>query len=298
MGDFSLDDLRGKVAVVTGGGSGIGRELALACAREGMRVVLADVDEPGMAETTRLLGAAECLAVRCDVSKEGEVESLAAKAYARFGAVHLLFNNAGVAVCGPAWTTTAEEWQWVLGVNLMGVAHGIRAFVPRMLKQGDACHVVNTASAAGLISVAGSSIYCVTKHAVVTLSECLEHELRREGARIGVSVLCPAFVPTGIHDSARNRPPELATDNPLGEPYAKLVKKAVESGRISAAEVAAITLDAVEAGRFYVIPHAKIKALVELRMQDIVQERAPTDLGSGPGVAVARFAGPDPGFRP
>jgi len=272
-----MTELKGKVAVVTGGGSGIGRELALACAREGMRVVLADVDEPGMAQTTRLLGAAESLAVHCDVSKAGEVENLAAKAYARFSSVHLLFNNAGVAVCGPAWTTTAEEWQWVLGVNLMGVAHGIRAFVPRMLKQGDACHVVNTASAAGLISVAGSSIYCVSKHAVVTLSECLEHELRREGARIGVSVLCPAFVPTGIHDSARNRPPELATDNPLGEPYAKMVKKAVESGRISAAEVAAITLDAVKAGRFYVIPHAKIKALVEARMQDIVQGRAPTD---------------------
>ena len=154
-----MKELNGKVAVVTGGGSGIGRELALACARDGMRVVLADVDEPGMAETTRLLGSAESLAVRCDVSKADQVEDLAEKAYARFGAVQLLFNNAGVAVCGPAWTTTAEEWQWVLGVNLMGVAHGIQAFVPRMLKQGDACHVVNTASAAGLISVAGSSIY-------------------------------------------------------------------------------------------------------------------------------------------
>jgi len=272
-----LDNLQGKVAAVTGGGSGIGRELALAGAREGMRVVLADVDEPGMAETTRHLGSAESLAVRCDVSIADQVENLAEKAYARFGAVHLLFNDAGVAVCGPAWTTTAEEWQWVLGVNLMGVAHGIRAFVPRMLEQGDACHVVNTASAAGLISVAGSSIYCVTKHGVVTLSECLSHELGREGANIGVSVLCPAFVPTGIHNSERNRPPELATDNPLREPYARMVKKAVESGRISAAEIAAITLDAVKAGRFYVIPHGKIKALVDVRMQDIVQGRAPTD---------------------
>lgn len=272
-----MKDLQGKVAVVTGGGSGIGRELALACAREGMRVVIADVDGSGMDETLRLLGAAESLAVRCDVSQAGQVESLAEEAYARFGAVHLLFNNAGVAVCGPAWTTTAEEWQWVLGVNLMGVAHGIRAFVPRMLAQGDPCRVVNTASAAGLISVAGSSVYCVSKHAVVTLSECLQHELAREGAQVGVSVLCPAFVPTGISDSARNRPPELATDNPLGEPYARQVRKAVESGRLSAAEVAATTLEAVKAGRFYVIPHGKIKALVEVRMQDILGERAPTD---------------------
>jgi NAD(P)-dependent dehydrogenase (short-subunit alcohol dehydrogenase family) len=272
-----MQDLKGKVAVVTGAGSGIGRELALACGREGMRVVLADVDLPGMHETTRQLGTAASVAVGCDVSKAAEVEALAAAVYDRFGAAHLLFNNAGVAVCGPAWTTTAEEWQWVLGVNLMGVAHGIRAFVPRMLEQGDTCHVVNTASAAGLISVAGSSIYCVSKHAVVTLSECLQHELSREGARIGVSVLCPAFVPTAIHDSARNRPPELATDNPLGGPYALQVKKAVESGRLSAAQVAAATLEAVKAGRFYVIPHQKIKALVEVRMADIVQERAPTD---------------------
>jgi NAD(P)-dependent dehydrogenase (short-subunit alcohol dehydrogenase family) len=275
--------LGGKVAVVTGAGSGIGRELALACAREGMRVALADVDAPGMAETARLLGdSAQTISVRCDVSRAGEVEDLAAKTFGRFGAAHLLFNNAGVAVCGPAWTTTAEEWQWVLGVNVMGVAHGIRAFVPRMLAQGDECHVVNTASAAGLISVAGSSVYCVSKHAVVTLSECLAHELAREGARIGVSVLCPAFVPTAIHDSARNRPAELATDNPLGAPYARQVKKAVESGRISAAEVARITLEAVKAGTFYVIPHQKIKALVEVRMQDILGQRAPTDTTPDP----------------
>lgn len=272
-----MKELRGKVAVVTGGGSGIGRELALGCAREGMRVVLADVDTPGMAETTRLLGGSESISVRCDVSRAEQLEELAAKTYDAFGAAHLLFNNAGVAACGPAWTTTAEEWQWVLGVNVMGVAHGIRAFVPRMLKQGGACHVVNTASAAGLISVAGSSIYCVSKHAVVTLSECLAHELSREGAPIGVSVLCPAFVPTAIHDSARNRPPELATDNPLGAPYAQQVRKAVEAGRLSAAEVAAITLEAVKAGTFYVIPHQKIKALVEVRMQDILAQRAPTD---------------------
>ena len=207
MEGSSLVDLKGKVAVVTGGGSGIGRELALACAREGMHVVLADVDVPGMAETTRLLGSAtQSTSVTCNVAKAGEVESLAARTYERFGAAHLLFNNAGVAVVGPMWTSTLEEWEWCLGVNVMGVVHGIRSFVPRMLAQGDACHIVNTASAAGLTSVPGNSVYCVSKHGVVTMSECLKHELRRAKAKIGVSVLCPAFVQTGIFESARNRP--------------------------------------------------------------------------------------------
>jgi NAD(P)-dependent dehydrogenase (short-subunit alcohol dehydrogenase family) len=272
--------LDGKVAVVTGGGSGIGRELALACSREGMKVVLADVDVKGMDETADLVGGA--LKVRCDVSRAAEVENLALETCDRFGAAHLVFNNAGVAVSGPTWTTTLEEWEWVLGVNLMGVVHGIRAFVPRMLAQGGEGHVVNTASAAGLISVPGSSVYCVSKHAVVTMSECLKHELRQANAAIGVSVLCPAFVPTRIFDSSRNRPPALAKDNPLGAPYAKQGRKAVESGRISAAEVAAMTLAAVKADRFYVIPHAKIKGHVETRLRDIVQEREPTDVTPRP----------------
>ena len=273
-----MKDLEGKVAVVTGGGSGIGRELAIACGRAGMKVVLADVDAAAMEETAKLLAPAECLAVPCDVSKPDHVEELARAAWDRFGGAHLLFNNAGVAVSGPTWTTTLEEWQWTLGVNLMGVVHGIRSFVPRMLKQGGECHVVNTASAAGLISVPGSSVYCVSKHGVVTMSECLHHELRQAKAAIGVSVLCPAFVPTRIVDSERNRPAELAAANPLGAPYRKLVKKAVESGRISAAEVAAQTLEAVRASRFYVLPHGKIRNHVETRLQDIMQGREPTDV--------------------
>ena len=274
-----MKELKGKVAVVTGGGSGIGRELALACAREGMKVVLADVDQPGMADTTRLLGAGvETLSVPCNVSRADQVENVAKTTYDRFGAAHLLFNNAGVAAVGPTWTTTLEEWEWVLGVNLMGVVHGIRSFVPRMLKQGDECHVVSTSSAAGLTSVPGNSVYCVSKHGVVTMSECLKHELRRAKAKVGVSVLCPAFVPTGIFDSARNRPAELAKDNPLGAPYAKMGRKAIASGKLSAADVARITMEAVKADRFYVIPHTKIKAAIEARFQDILQERDPTDV--------------------
>ena len=171
-----------------------------------------------------------------------------------------------------------EEREWVMGVNVMGVVHGVRSFIPRMLKQGDACHVVNTASAAGLTTVPGNSVYCVSKHGVVAMSECLKHELRREGASIGVSVLCPAFVKTGIFDSARNRPAELARDNPLGAPYAKMGRKAIESGKLTAADIANITMEAVKADRFYVIPHAKVKGLVEVRMQDILGEREPTDV--------------------
>lgn len=270
--------LEGKVAVVTGAGSGIGRELAIACAREGMHVVLADIDEPGMGATLAQFRGAATLQMRCDVSKAGELENLAGETYRRFGACHLLFNNAGVAVTGPAWTAPLEDWKWVLDINLMGVVHGIRAFVPRMLEQGTEGHVVNTASVAGFLSLPGSAVYCVSKHAVVTLSECLLHDLKVARSRIGVSVLCPAFVNTGIADSERHRPKELAATNPLAAPYANAMKQAVAAGRVSAAEVAAMTLDAVKQGRFYVLPHPRIKSSIETRMDDILSERIPTDV--------------------
>jgi len=271
-----MKQLGGKVAVVTGGGSGIGRELALACAAEGMKVVLADIDEPGMVETARLTNA-ETMAVRCNVAKAADVESLADRVYEAHGAAHLLFNNAGVSVAGPTWTTTLHDWEWCMGINLMGVVHGIRAFVPRMLKQGGEAHVVSTASAAGTLSVPGSSVYCVSKHGVVTMSECLHHELRQAKSQIGVSVLCPAFVPTGIADSHRNRPPEFADTNPHAAPYAAWAKKAVEKGKISAAEVAAMTLAAVKENRFYIFTHPHTRDAIEVRMQDLLQQREPTN---------------------
>ena len=274
-----MDHLQGKVAVITGAASGFGREFAVACAAEGARVVLADVDEKGMLETvSRLPTGAESLVQRCDVTRASELEALAAVTYERFGATHVLFNNAGVAVCGPAWTATLEDWKWVLDINLMGVVHGIKAFVPRMLAAKEPGHVVNTASVAGLLSLPGSAVYCVSKHAVVTLSECLRHDLRVAGAPIGVSVLCPAFVQTGIFESARNRPAELAATNPLGKAYEDAGKKAVAAGKLSAADIARVTLEAVKSGRFYVIPHRKTKAAIETRMQDIVEERDPTDI--------------------
>ncbi len=272
-----MKDLSGKVAVVTGAGSGIGREIAIACSKEGAKVVLADVDERGMAATAAML-ATENLCVRCDVTRPEALDDLAARTYERFGAAHLVFNNAGVAVCGPAWTATLEDWKWVLDINLMGVVHGIRSFVPRMLAQGSEGHIVNTASVAGLLSLPGSAVYCVSKHGVVTLSECLLHDLRVAKARIGVSVLCPAFVQTGIFESARNRPQELAATNPFAKPYEDAGRAAVAAGKLSAADVARITLEAVRSSRFYILPHQKIKAAIQTRAADILEERAPTDV--------------------
>lgn len=273
-----MRDLAGKVAVITGAASGFGRELAVQCAGAGMKLALADRDREGLGATLALLpGDTEVITEICDVSKPCDVDNLAEATYARFGAAHLLFNNAGVAVSGPTWTTTLDEWKWVLDVNLMGVVHGVRSFVPRMLAQGQPAHVVNTASAAGLVSPPGSSVYCVSKHGVVTLSECLHHDLWLERAPIGVSVLCPAFVPTGIGQSERNRPAEFADANPLGEAYAEAMRKAIAAGRLTAADVARITLDAVRDGRFYIITHPTIKKAIEIRMQDILDERLPTN---------------------
>ncbi|HUR41944.1 MAG TPA: SDR family NAD(P)-dependent oxidoreductase [Verrucomicrobiae bacterium] len=274
-----MKDLKGKVAVITGAASGFGRELAILCAAEGMKLSLTDVDDKGLAGTVALLPSdAQVITSKCDVGKAEQVEAVAKQTYDKFGAAHLIFNNAGVAVAGPTWTTTLEEWKWVLDVNLMGVVHGIRSFVPRMLEAKTEGHIVNTASVAGLLSVPASSIYCVTKHGVVTMSEVLYHELQMYKASIGVSVLCPAFVNTGIADSERNRPAELSAKNPMAAPFEAQVKKATRSGKLTATDVARITLDGVKASRFYIFTHPKIKGSIETRMRDILDDRSPTNM--------------------
>lgn len=283
-----MKNLNGKVAVITGGGSGLGRELALACARRGMKLVLADVDETGMAETLRLVEqerpGTDGATMLVDVSKLEQVEALADFARQRFGGAHLLFNNAGVSVGGPLWDFTAADWQWVSGVNLFGVAWGIKAFVPMMIEQGEG-HIVNTASAAGWVNGAGSGIYNATKCAVVAISETLAFDLKDAGAEgIDVTVLSPAFFPTPIVDSARNRPSELADTAPMSEARRQRderLRYAVQHGRISAAEIAEMTLAAVERNQFYVFPHQKVKALIKARAEAAEREMEPFDTLAG-----------------
>lgn len=280
-----MKDLAGKVAAVTGAASGLGRALALAFAREGMQVALADVDETNLAQTAdavRVLGVRAWTA-RLDVSNGEEVERFAAQAFAELQAVHVVCNNAGVSPLGAAWETSAADWEWILGVNLWGVIHGVRAFVPRLLAQGEG-HVVNTASVAGFISPSGSGAYNVTKHGVVALSESLHHDLRKAGASIGVSVLCPAYVPTGIADSERNRPSGFPQGSKSKETLNReeMLRKAVAAGRLSADDVARKVVEAVKEQRFYVLTHPRIKGAIRARMEDILEERSPRDpLGLG-----------------
>jgi len=272
----------GKVAVITGAASGFGREFARIGAQLGMKLALADIQADALAATVDELRAQGALAFgeAVDVSRAADVERLAQRTLDAYGAVHLLFNNAGVAAGGLIWEQTLKDWEWVLGVNLWGVVHGVRTFVPIMLAQGDECHVVNTASVAGLLSPQLMGVYNVSKHGVVTLTETLHQDLRVTGARIGVSLLCPAFVPTGIAQSHRHRPASLRDESaPTASMIAaqKASEKAVSSGRISAGEVAQMTFDAIRENRFYVITHPKILASVELRLHDVIAQRNPTD---------------------
>ena len=268
--------LEGKVAAVTGAASGLGRAMALAFAGEGMHAALADIDEPGLKSTLNEVQGrgVRAFAMRVDVSRYQDVESFCSKAIAQFGATHVVCNNAGVSPLGAVWENTLADWQWILGVNLWGVIHGVRAFVPGLLAQGEG-HVVNTASVAGLISPPGMGAYNVTKHAVVALSESLHHDLRLRGSPVGVSVLCPAYVPTGIADSERNRPRELLNPGKSPSKEEAMLKKAMASGKLSADDVARAVVTAVKEERFYVLTHPRIKGAIRARMEDILDERAP-----------------------
>lgn len=273
-----LSSLSGQTAVITGAGSGLGRALALACANAGMQLALSDVDEPGLADTRALLPQpTPCLTQRVDVSSAADVSDFCEATYKQFDTVNLLFNNAGVFAGGPLWSSTPQDWRWVLGVNLMGVVHGIQSFLPCMLESGAPGRVVNTASLAGLSSVPGSSAYCASKHAVVTLSECLHHELTEAVSAIGVSVLCPAFFQTGIVDAERNRPDAYAARNPDSEHYDEQLRAACARGRLTADDIADITLKGIAEDRFYILPHTGALAQVEQRLGDIVAQRAPSN---------------------
>jgi NAD(P)-dependent dehydrogenase (short-subunit alcohol dehydrogenase family) len=283
-----ISDFKNKTGVFTGAGSGFGLECARIGARLGMNLVLADVQQNALdnaAHEMRSAGA-PVMAVRLDVAKAAEVEALGRAVLERFGAPHFVFNNAGVGAGGLIWETSVKEWEWVLGVNLMGVAHGVRVFVPMMLEAArrDPAyrgHIVNTASMAGLLNPPNMGVYNVSKHAVVSLSETLYQDLALVTHQIGASVLCPFFVPTGISQSQRNRPVELqeADSKPtksqlIGE---AMSKKAVGSGKVSAADVARLVFDAVAVNRFYIYSHPKAIKSVQSRLEDVMQARNPTD---------------------
>jgi NAD(P)-dependent dehydrogenase (short-subunit alcohol dehydrogenase family) len=272
-----MDDFAGRVAVVTGAASGIGRGLARHAAREGMHVVLADVETPALEDAVaevRDLGA-DAVGIRTDVSHEDDVEALAEQTFDRFGAAHLLCNNAGVFQAGVVWQRTQADWDWVMGVNVWGILHAIRAFVPRLLEQDTDAHIVNTASMAGLITVAYSGPYVVSKFAAAALTECLAHDLRAQGSTIGVSCLVPGLVDTRIADSTRNRPDEPPSEVTAPDHHfvADVLKQQTSTGGRHPDEVAAIVFDAVRARQFWIPTTDGFEALVRHRY-DALLDRA------------------------
>jgi len=282
-----MKNFKDKVAVITGGASGLGREFANKAAELGMRLVLADVQQDALDQARAELEArgVQVLAMLCDVRKGEQVQALADATMAKFGAVHLVFNNAGVGSGGLIWENSEADWEWVLGVNVWGVIHGVRIFTRLMLdcaRRDPAFegHIVNTASMAGLLNAPTMGVYNVSKHAVVSLTETLYHDLQLVDAPIGASVLCPYFVPTGISQSHRNRPDDVKmTAGPTASQMAAqaMTVKAVESGKVSAADVAQMTFDAIAAGQFYIYSHPGALGNVAERMDEIVHQRNPSD---------------------
>jgi NAD(P)-dependent dehydrogenase (short-subunit alcohol dehydrogenase family) len=281
-----IQDFKGKTAVLTGAGSGFGLECARQGAQRGMNLVLVDVQQDALDKATAELEATgvQVLSRRVDVSSKDQMESLAEQVAQRFGAPHFVFNNAGVGSAGMVWENSVRDWEWVLGVNLWGVIHGVRLFTPMMLAAARQDphwrgHIVNTASMAGLLTPPNMGIYNVSKHAVVSLTETLYQDLRLVTDQVSASVLCPYFVATGISQSHRNRPAELADEKAtqsqlIGQ---AMTEKAVSSGKVSAAEVAHKVFEAVTEDRFYIFSHPRALGNVRSRMESIVNQTNPAD---------------------
>ncbi len=281
-----ISNFKGKTAVLTGAGSGFGLECARIGARLGMNLVLVDVQQDALdkAEAEMKAQGVQVLARKVDVSSADEMQALADAVKARFGAPHFVFNNAGVGSGGLIWENSLADWQWVMGVNVWGVIHGVRLFTPMMLEAAKADstyqgHIVNTASMAGLLTPPNMGVYNVTKHAVVSLTETLYQDLALVSDQISASVLCPYFVPTGINSSERNRPASMAHEKPtksqlIGQ---AMTDKAVGSGKVSAADVAQKVFDAVAAGQFYIYSHPHALGNVQSRMEAIVMGHNPPD---------------------
>ena len=275
-----MKDFKNKVAVITGAASGIGRAIAERCVAERMKVVLADVDEAGLAKADAELKSlgGTVLGVRTDVSERGDVERLARQTLDAFGQVDLLFNNAGVGAGGTAWEATWNDWEWVVGVNLWGVIHGVKVFTPIMLAQDTECHIVNTSSGAGLIAGSGSAPYATTKHAVVALSESLYLALEQRNSRVKVSVMCPGLVRTNIADSERHRPAELRDEpvalSPQMQAGLAAFKAALEAS-MPPLQVADVVFAAIEKEQFYILPHPEWTEAIQLRTDKLLRLENP-----------------------
>lgn len=281
-----IQDFKGKTAVLTGAGSGFGLECARIGAKLGMNLVLVDVQQDALDKATAEITATgvPVLSRKVDVSDQAQMEALAAAVEQRFGAPHFVFNNAGVGSGGLIWENSVKDWEWVLGVNLWGVVHGVRLFTPMMLAAAKKDpnwrgHIVNTASMAGLLTPPNMGIYNVSKHAVVSLTETLYQDLKLVSDQLSASVLCPYFVPTGISQSHRNKPAELADEKAtqsqmIGQAQSD---KAVSSGKVTAAEVAQLVFDAISADRFYIFSHPRALGNVRARMEGIVNQTNPAD---------------------
>ena len=277
-----MKEFKDKVAVITGGASGIGLAIAERCVHEGMKVVLADINAADLTEAEAKLTSSggKVLGIQTDVAKRSDVEALAQKTLEAFGAVHLLVNNAGVGAGSTPWEATWNDWEWSIGVNLWGVIHGVKVFMPVMLAQDVECHIVNTASAAGLTVGSVPAPYSVTKHGVVALSESLWLTLQRQNARVGVSVLCPGLVRTDIMNCERHRPADLKNEpvemTPQMQAGRNFMKAAIEAG-MPAERVAEVVFEAIRNGRFYIVTHPEWMEVVRMRTDSVARMENPRD---------------------